>query len=97
VSDKNYFVYILTNRRNGALYVGVASSLIDRVWEHKNDLVGGHTKRYGIHTLVYYEMFDDIESAIAREKQIKWWRRPWKLVLIETKNPERKGLYEDLI
>ena len=71
-------VYILASQRNGTLYAGVTSDLIRRVWEHKNDLTDGFTKRYGVHTLVWYEVHDNMESAIRREKAIKKWRRTWK-------------------
>ena len=88
---------MLANRRNGTLYVGVTSDLLKRVWEHKNNAVDGFTKRYGIHILVWYELHSGMESAIAREKAIKEWKRKWKLELIEQKNPEWKDLYTDLI
>lgn len=90
-------VYILASDRNGTLYVGVTSNLIKRVWEHKNDLVPGFTKRYSVHDLVWYEMHDSMESAIAREKTIKEWKRQWKLELIERENPEWKDLYSGLL
>ena len=89
-------VYILTSRRNGTLYVGVTSNLVQRVWEHKNDLVQGFTERYGVHTLVWYESHEAMESALAREKAIKEWRRAWKLALIERGNPKWLDLYGDL-
>ena len=89
-------VYILASRRNGTLYVGVTSNVIQRVWQHKNDLVEGFTKRYRVHTLVWYESHETMESAIAREKAIKEWQRGWKLDLIEKGNPEWKDLYEEL-
>jgi putative endonuclease len=80
-------VYILASKPNGTLYVGVTSDLVKRVWEHKNDSVDGFTKRYSVHHLVYYELHDDMLSAITREKQLKKWNRAWKLELIETQNP----------
>ena len=89
-------VYILASRRNGTLYVGVTSNLVQRVWEHKNDLVQGFTKRYDVHTLVWYESHETMESAIVREKAIKEWRRAWKLALIERGNPGWLDLYGDL-
>ena len=89
-------VYILANRRNGTLYTGVTSSLIKRVWEHKNDLAEGFTKRYGVHTLVWYELHSNMESAITREKAIKEWKRRWKLELIERMNPDWRDLYCEL-
>ena len=81
-------VYILASKKNGTLYTGVTSDLIKRIWEHKNDLVEGFTKRYSIHLLVYYELHADINSAIIREKQLKKWNRGWKLGLIEQTNPQ---------
>lgn len=86
-------VYILASRRNGTLYVGVTNNLIRRVWEHKQNMKDGFTKKYGIHTLVYYELYADIPHAIAREKEIKKWKRRWKLQLIEKNNPAWKDLY----
>ena len=82
-----YYVYILANRKHGALYIGITSDILRRVHEHKLKLVPGFTVKYGIDKLVYFEMFDDPASAIAREKQLKKWRRDWKLQLIESKNP----------
>lgn len=90
-------VYLLTSRRNGTLYVGVTSDIVKRVWEHKNDLVDGFTKRYGAHTLVWYELHETMESAISREKSIKDWKRQWKLELIEKGNPQWEDLYPSLI
>ena len=95
--DKQYYVYILASRRNGTLYVGITSDLIQRVFEHKNDFIEGFTKKYGVHNLVYYEITENIISAMTREKQIKKWRRAWKLDLIEKSNPEWRDLYLDLI
>ena len=89
-------VYILTSKRNGTLYVGVTSNLAQRVWQHKNDLAKGFTKRYGVHTLVWHERHDTMASAIAREKALKEWQRSWKLELIERDNPKWRDLYEDL-
>lgn len=88
---------MLTNRRNGTLYVGVTSDLVKRIWEHKNEVVEGFTKRYGIHTLVWYELHPNMESAITREKAIKEWKRRWKLELIESINPDWHDLFEELI
>ena len=81
-------VYVLASKKNGTLYVGVTSSLIKRVWRHKNDFVGGFIKQYGVHILVWYEMHENMESAIAREKALKNWKRKWKLRLIEEVNPD---------
>ena len=94
---KNPCVYILTNHCRGTLYIGVTSNLIKRVWEHKQGLVDGFTKKYQTQTLVYYEMADDMPTAIAREKQLKKWRRMWKIELIEKQNNEWRDLYADLI
>jgi len=88
-------VYILASKRNGTLYVGVTSNLIKRVWEHKSDLVGGFTRKYGVHRLVYYEIFDAMPEAISREKQMKRWHRAWKLRVIEEMNPTWRDLWED--
>ena len=92
-----YYVYLLASRRNGTLYVGVTSDLIKRVHGHKNNLVEGFTKKYNVHNLVYFETTEDINSAIAREKQIKKWKRAWKIELIEKNNPEWRDLYSELI
>jgi putative endonuclease len=81
-------VYLLASRRNGTLYVGVTSNLVQRIWQHKNNLAEGFTKKYGVHTLVWFEMHETMESAIGREKAIKEWQRAWKLALIEAKNPQ---------
>ena len=91
------YVYLLASRRNGTLYVGVTSDLVKRVWHHKNDLVEGFTKRYGVHTLVWYEVHESMESAIRRERAIKEWKRAWKLALIEKENPTWQDLYEEIV
>ena len=80
-------VYILASKRNGTLYVGVTSGLVQRIWQHKNDFVEGFTQRYGVHTLVWFEAHESMDSAISREKAIKGWKRVWKLGLIEKGNP----------
>jgi putative endonuclease len=90
-------VYILTSQRNGTLYIGVTSNLQKRIWEHKNNLIEGFTKKYGVHQLVYYELHQDMMSAITREKQMKKWNRAWKVELIERQNPEWKDLWEGII
>lgn len=95
--NKEPCVYILASRRNGTLYTGVTSSLKKRVWEHKNNVVEGFTKRYGVHTLVWYEVHSSMESAITREKAVKEWKRRWKLELIEEMNPDWRDLYDELI
>jgi len=94
---KQYYVYILASKRNGTLYVGVTDNLIKRVWQHKEDLIESFTKKYSVKMLVYYEIHQDIEEAIKREKQIKGWKRQWKIELIEKENSEWKDLYDDLI
>lgn len=94
---KQLCVYLLASKRNGTLYVGVTSDLIKRIWEHKNNVVEGFTKRYRVHILVWYEPHVSMESAIGREKAIKAWKRDWKLELIERDNPDWRDLYEDLV
>ena len=93
---KCFFVYILCSRRNGTLYTGITSDLIKRVYEHKNNLADGFSKKYGVHRLVWFEQHHESEAAIQREKQIKKWERAWKIRLIEEHNPEWKDLYGDL-
>lgn len=86
--DRQPAVYILTNQRNGTLYVGVTSNLPARIRQHQNDVIVGFTQRYGMHRLVYYEIHESMLAAITREKQIKEWKRAWKLRLIESVNPD---------
>jgi len=93
--EKYPCVYILSNKRNGTLYVGVTSNLVKRIWQHKNDVVVGFTNQFKVHSLVYFEFHDTMESAIIREKNIKEWKRKWKLELIEKLNPNWRDLYED--
>lgn len=95
--NKYSYVYIITNKRNGTLYVGVTSDLVKRIYEHKNGFVDSFSKKYKLHKLVYYEQHLDIEAAITREKQIKKWNRLWKLKLIESFNHEWRDLYELII
>ena len=90
-------VYILASERNGTLYIGVTSDLVKRIWEHKSDFVDGFTKQYQVHTLVWYEMHGSMESAITREKQLKEWKRQWKLELIEKSNPYWNDLYPTIV
>ena len=89
-------VYMLANKREGTLYIGVTSDLVKRVWEHRNDLVEGFTKKYGVHDLVYFEVHGDMESAITREKQLKKWHRRWKIELIEKNNPTWRDLWSKI-
>lgn len=95
--EKQPAVYILASGYNGTLYIGVTSHLIQRVWQHKQDLVEGFTKKYGVHFLVYYEMHEEMGAAIQREKQLKKWNRQWKINLIEKINPAWKDLWEELV
>ena len=86
----------MTNRRKGTLYIGVTNDLIRRVYEHKNGLVDGFSKKYGLKSLVYYEVLERPEQAITREKQLKKWNRDWKFELVEAFNPEWRDLYDDI-
>ena len=97
MNGKQGYIYILFNKRNGTLYTGVTSNLVKRVYEHKNNLVEGFTKKYSVHYLGYYEIYDNIESAILREKQIKAGSRNAKLALIEKMNPKWEDLYYKII
>lgn len=90
-------IYILTNKINGTLYTGVTSNLVNRIWQHKNNLADGFSQKYNTHILVYYEKFDDMYAAISREKQIKKWKRAWKVRLIEEINPQWTDLYFEII
>ena len=92
---KNYFVYILTNWNNHVLYIGITNDLYRRLYEHKNHLVDGFTKRYNVNKLVYFEITSDVKSAIEREKQLKGWLRGKKIALIESQNPEWRDLSLD--
>ena len=95
--SKQPAVYILASKRNGTLYVGVTSNLVQRVWNHKNDLVEGFTKRYCVHQLVWYELHETMDSAILCEKRLKNWKRKWKLELIESVNPNWLDLYATIV
>ena len=92
-----YFVYILASKENGVLYVGVTSDLVKRAYEHRHNLADGFTKKYFIHRLVYYEFLDNIDNAIRREKQIKKWKRDWKINLIVKTNPTWRDLYDEIV
>ena len=95
--EKGGYVYIVASRPRGTLYIGVTSDLIKRAWEHRNGTVDGFTKRYGCKALVWYEPFGEIELAIRREKQMKEWRRSWKIELIEATNREWSDLLPSLM
>jgi putative endonuclease len=90
-------VYLLASKYHGTLYVGVTTDLIRRIWEHKNDLVDGFTKKYRVHDLVWFEQHATLDTAIPREKAIKEWKRAWKIELIEITNPTWRDLYPDII
>jgi putative endonuclease len=97
ITDRLYYVYILTTSKNTALYTGVTNGLIRRVYEHKHDMVEGFTKRYQVHKLVYYDFVEDVMAAIEREKQIKSWVRQKKIDLISVFNPDWHDLYDEII
>ena len=94
--EKRYFVYILAKARNSTFYVGMTSDLPKRSWEHKNEVADGFTRKYGVKTLVYYEIHDDPEQAIKREKRLKKWPRAWKMSVIEDMNPDWNDLYDEI-
>jgi putative endonuclease len=91
-----YYVYVMTNQPRGTLYTGVTNDLVGRVWQHRNDVIDGFTRRYGLHLLVYFESTEDVREAIRREKRLKRWNREWKIAMIEKSNPEWKDLYETI-
>jgi putative endonuclease len=93
---RTYYVYILASRRNGTLYIGLTNDLARRVWEHREGLLPGFTGKYGVKRLVYFEVFDDIHAAIARETRLKKYKREWKMNLIQANNVEWRDLYEML-
>ena len=90
-------IYILTNKPGGVLYIGVTSNLVKRIWQHRSDAVEGFSWRYRLHELVYFEQFESMIEAIEREKELKKWRRAWKVALIEKDNAEWRDLWPDLI
>ncbi|MCB8977278.1 MAG: GIY-YIG nuclease family protein [Ardenticatenaceae bacterium] len=94
---KTYFVYIMASKKNGTLYIGVTGDLARRVWQHKNNVHEGFTQKYGVHRLVWYEVHREVTEAIQREKQMKKWRRQWKINLIEQENPDWEDLSDDLL
>lgn len=93
---KRFAVYIMASRRNGTLYTGLCNSLSRRIYEHREGLIPGFTRKYGVKTLVWYEMHDDMREAVDREARIKRWRRTWKLSLIEASNPDWRDLFEEI-
>ena len=95
--DRQPAVYILASKRNGTLYTGVTSNLVKRIWEHKNDTTEGFTKKYGVHTLVYFELHQTMLEAITREKQIKKWNRQWKINLIERENAQWRDRWPEIL
>ena len=95
--DKQYFVYILTNKSNKVLYIGVTSNLLKRIEQHKNKLVEGFTSKYNVYKLIYFETHNRVENAITREKQIKKWNREWKENLIIRQNPKWKDPYNNIL
>lgn len=93
---KRFYVYIMASKKEGTLYTGVTSDLPRRIWEHKNGVTEGFTKRYAVDRLVHFEVFDDFEKAVLQEKRLKRWRRAWKVELIEKSNPGWLDIYEDV-
>ena len=89
-------LYILASKRNGTLYIGVTSNLVQRIWQHRNDQAAGFSQRYHVHQLVYFELHSDMEQAITREKRIKKWNRKWKLRLTQERNPQWIDLWEQI-
>jgi putative endonuclease len=96
-NEKTYYVYILASKRNGTLYIGVTNDLLRRVWEHREGIVDGFTKKYGVKHLVYFEEFGDVGAAIHRETRLKKWKRQWKIDLIQSRNLLWDDLYEQMI
>jgi putative endonuclease len=96
MSGKLYYVYLMAKGRNSTFYTGFTENLVKRVWEHKNELADGFTKKHGIKTLVYYEVLAEYEGALYRGKQLKRWRRSSKMKLIEEMNPRWEDLYEQI-
>ena len=94
--ERYFYVYLLANQRNGTLYVGVTSNLVQRTWQHKEGFVEGFTNRYGAKCLVWFEQHESADSAVTREKQIKKWKRAWKIELIESVNPYWNDLYPEI-
>lgn len=97
MSDKEFYVYVLTNFHNDVFYIGVTNNIIRRITEHKNKLVEGFTAKYNLDKLVYFESTEEVKVAIAREKQLKNWHRDWKINLIKSMNPDFNDLYEEIL
>ena len=97
MTNRNYYVYILASRKNGTLYIGMTNNLFRRLYLHRSEVVKGFTSKYKVHKLVYFEVTDNPNSAIAREKQLKNWHRQWKINLIEVDNPQWRDLYPELL
>ena len=97
MAERQPAVYILASRRNGTLYIGVTSNLVQRAWQHRQSVGEGFTRRYQVQHLVYYELHGDMEHAIEREKRLKKWNRMWKLRLIEEANPGWRDLWSDIL
>jgi putative endonuclease len=97
MGKKQPSVYIMASQPNGTLYVGVTSNIVQRVWQHKNNIFDGFSSRYQTHLLVYFEELADMRAAIKREKQLKHWSRKWKLSLIEEKNPRWQDLWDEIV
>ena len=92
----SFYVYILASKRNGTLYIGMTDDLVRRIWQHRDGILPGFTERYGVKTLVWYELHESRDSAFARERQLKKWNRAWKLKLIEEQNPAWRDLWEEI-
>ena len=95
--DKTYYIYILSSKPNGTLYIGVTSDLIKRVYQYKNKIIAGFTSKYNVNQLIYFEQGYGAEGAILREKELKKWQRSWKIALIETENPSWNDLYPQIL
>lgn len=95
--ERQFYIYIMANKRNGTIYIGVTNDLARRVYEHREGLAKGFTSRYGLKSIVYYEVFDSVSLAIQRETSLKRWPRRWKLALIEKANPQWKDLVDEIV
>ena len=96
MKNHNYYIYILASKKNGTLYIGMTNNLLRRIYEHRNCTLEGFTKKYGIKKLVYFEHTQDVNAAILREKQLKKWKREWKIRIIEEMNPDWNDLYDEI-